>query len=146
MNTSTLEEIAQSLKGIAERWDLEKKAMAGCKVSLKKCRKEDIKDGVEPLNGYELEDIQTRFRTHSFVFKSGKVPYPFLVTAIELCIRDEEGISEDGMIPIGEYRLLTGLDGKELDSDVVFYQKYDDDEDLEDDEDIEDDVGFEDLE
>ncbi|MGH9761555.1 MAG: hypothetical protein ACREDR_23665 [Blastocatellia bacterium] len=146
MNTSTLEEIAQSLKGIAERWDLEKKAMAGCKVSLRNCRKEDIKDGVEPLNGYELESIHTRFRTHSFVFKSGKVPYPFLVTAIELCVKDEEGTAVGGMIPIGEYRLLTGLDGKEIDSDVVFYQKYDDDEDLEDDEEIGDDEEFEDLE
>jgi hypothetical protein len=118
-----MEEVLNLLEQTAAHQRLEELAMRYCRTALINSSEEDQEAGLPPLNGYDSESIQLHVKKHSLVFKNKYLPHPYIDTEIGLYKEDKQGIYLDNLEPVGEYRLITRLDGEIEDGDLVLYDK-----------------------
>jgi hypothetical protein len=71
------------------------------------------------IDGWAVADIRMAFRSQSLCFVSGLLSYPYFVTSLDLFASGEE---TEGFSTIGEYRLITRLDG-EVDDDYLILDR-----------------------
>jgi hypothetical protein len=59
--------------------------------------------------------VRVEFHSQSLFFKSGRVPYPFIQTVLDLYV---------GKHQVGDYTLITLLDGEVIDDYFVVFEEY----------------------
>jgi hypothetical protein len=118
-----MEKVINLLEGLAASQRLEQLAMQNCRTALINCYKEDQELGLPPLKGHNLDSIQLHFERHSLVFKNRQISYPYIDTIIGLYIEDKQGLYLDDLEPVGDYQLITRLDGEIEDDYLVLYEE-----------------------
>lgn len=92
--------------------------MTACRTALINAATDDVAVGDVPLKGWKLADIHLRFARHALIFEHSRLPYAFLETRIVLYVHDPTSSDNNHEQPIGEYRLITLLDGT-IDDDYL---------------------------
>ncbi len=91
-----LQDIVDRLAAWASQHDLTQEAMLGC-------QKWFASEGGS-IDGWAAADIRAVFRSHCLCFTSGLLPYPYVVTQLDLYAPGDE--------EVGYYRLVTTLEGR----------------------------------
>jgi|GEM_PF-4256664 len=117
MNTLFSDMLMQLQTWVAQQ-QVHEQSLAACRTALINCAEEDREVGEIPLKGWKLEDIQLRFARHALIFEHHTLPYPFIETRIVLYIYDPASYHDNHERPIGDYRLITLLDGT-IDDDYL---------------------------
>jgi len=94
------EEIIDYLNELAQQQNLVEQAIEICDEQI-------LSVGGE-FNGYKLEDLQKRFRSHSLIFKSDLVPYTYIGTHFDIYNLDNRYL--------GYFKLITSPDGELIDT------------------------------
>ncbi|MEW6211374.1 MAG: hypothetical protein AB1631_23615 [Acidobacteriota bacterium] len=115
------DEIIRQLEDLTTRQRLITLAIESCRKALINCAEEDEAIGLKPLKGYSLESIQLKFKKQSLVFRHDVFAHPYIETEICLCVEDREGICLNDSKPIGEYRLISKMDGEIEDDYLSLY-------------------------
>ena len=94
-----------AMLALAERHDLRQRAEASCRQWLHSAQAEG------DLDRSSLADIQLIFERCALVFDHGSLSYPFVETRLGLYVADPTEVYFRGLRPVGNYRLITRLDG-----------------------------------
>lgn len=98
-------EAVAAMLGLAATHDLRRRAEASCRECIRAASEEGDLGGLSPA------DLQIVFRRCVLAFDHGILSYPFVETALDLCVADPTGVYFRGLRPVGSYRLITLLDG-----------------------------------
>jgi hypothetical protein len=118
-----IKQLIEELQELVKKQNLQEKAIQYCKTALTNSKAEEIDLNLEPLNGYELGNIQLQFKKHSLIFKNNVLTYPYINTTIGLYLINKSRKSPNDLEEIGEYSLITLLDGEIDDDYLLFYDK-----------------------
>lgn len=121
-----LPDVLKQLEELSRNQKLIEHALKSCKENLDSCFKEDEEMGFKPLKGWKLEEIKMVFEKQSLVFKHGLLSYPYIDTQIGLYVDDHTKIFWNDLCPIGNYSLITHLEGKVVDDYLVIDERPED--------------------
>ena len=99
-----MDELVAALTSLASTQKLRERAIEGFEEWLRSSQH----DGEHCIDGWSIKEIEPYFVSCSLVFAHERLDYPFVDTKLQLCVRDQSGSHRQ---PIGNYRLITLLDG-----------------------------------
>jgi hypothetical protein len=103
------EDVIDRLTHLAESQDLIQRAMEGYAACW-------ANEGLSDLP-FTFADVRPEFRSHSLNFKGGRWVYsfPFIRTVLDLYVGEHQ---------VGDYTLITLLDGEVIDDYFVIFEEY----------------------
>jgi hypothetical protein len=113
MSQASGEAAVAAMLALAEAHDLRRRAEETCRKWLQTAAEEG------DLGSRTVEEVRVVFERCALVFDHGVLSYPFLETRLGLYLDDPDGAWFRGLRPIGHYRLVTLLDGKDDDDYFV---------------------------
>jgi hypothetical protein len=98
-------DVVAAMLALARDQDLPRRAEETCWVWLRSAFEEGSLAGLSPA------DVRVEFERSALIFDHGLLNYPFVETGLGLDVTDSTGAYFRDMRPIGQYRLITLLDG-----------------------------------
>lgn len=100
---------SSQLKEHAARFDLENRAVKGCKQNLRNCLEEDPEEALWHLRGFAIDDLEFQFVKHRLVFGSYR-SWPHIMSQVTFGFQEKHSFDH-----FGWYELETVEDGEDND-------------------------------